>query len=131
MAIGAPNVGIVADLEGSLEDITRFLGEAESADNLRNFGRPPQEALDRAKQMIDAAQEAIGSVLGSLAERMAVYCEHLHLPATRSRLLEWLSRWPETTRGGTNECHTENYDGRECPAFDELEPIIQAILAHS
>ncbi len=119
--------GIATDLEREVSNVEELLREAEQADWQRMPGDSSGNVA-RAERKITWVQEALAFVLSALADRLMVYCEHLQLPSTRARVVEWAERWADDRRGETREFHNDENDGRDSPAFDELEPSIKAVL---
>jgi hypothetical protein len=115
--------GIVADLELQISGFRELMREAEK-ETLRTWYERGTEPSRRLHDI----EEQIESVLTELAERTLVYCEHLLLPGTRARVLEWMQRWPADKRGVIKDFHTDDNDGVFSPAFDEICDSVQAII---
>ena len=122
-------LAVASDLEGLIAFINRRLREVEQFDLAQFFEHLSDEDSRREFAVEKSeAEDAIGWALRALCERLLLYCEALGLPSTRSAVQAWRDKWADDALGKTKQWHNSQDDGRECPAFSAIRPLLDGLL---
>ena len=119
------SAAIVSDLQTFSQSVRRHLESLEDLNLSEQVERNSQLLAGIADERRDS-EDAVAFLLRTAAERLLVYSEGLGFLETRKRILAWADKWQGKLDDIPTWSNTEA-NGRESPAFNELEPVIEAL----
>lgn len=125
---------VASDLQALVDHVHLQLRSIEEVDLDEFFsGAATEEEKEETEYRADIARaeaaDRIRWALRTLSARLQLYCEAFSLPETRRAAQNWHERWPTPKLGETKHWSTSDGDGQGSPALDEIQPLVDGLIA--